>query len=72
MTRAVTRGDVTLNEMIEIEALDGTHKIILNSAVPIRDQESRIIGGGAVNEDITERIQIEDRVKQLYSKLREK
>jgi PAS domain S-box-containing protein len=72
LTRAVTRGDVTLNEMIEIEALDGTHKIILNSAVPIRDQESRIIGGGAVNEDITERIQIEDRVKQLYSKLREK
>ena len=57
--RAVLQGETTVNEEIEIECFDGTRKIILNSAVPIMNERSEIIGAVAVNKDITDRKQVE-------------
>ncbi len=51
--RGISRGETTLNEEIEIECFGGDHKIILNSAVPILDEEQTIQGGVVVNQDIT-------------------
>jgi len=53
--RAINRGETTLNEEVEIEALDGSRKIILDSAVPILDEQEAILGAVVVNQDITER-----------------
>lgn len=53
LTRAVRNGETTVGEMIEIECFDGTRKIVLNSAVPLRDRKGRLLGAIAVNEDIT-------------------
>jgi PAS domain S-box-containing protein len=52
--RAVRKGETSLNEEIEIECFDGTHKIILNSAIPLRDAQQAIMGAIVVNQDITE------------------
>lgn len=66
LMRAVTRGETSLNEVIEIEAFDGTRKVICNSAMPLRDAKGEITGAIVVNEDISERKKLEvERVKAL-------
>jgi PAS domain S-box-containing protein len=52
--RAITKGETSINEQIEIESFDGTRKIVLSSTVPIRDDNQEIIGAVVVNQDITE------------------
>ncbi|HEY9810580.1 MAG TPA: PAS domain S-box protein [Halomicronema sp.] len=53
IVRAIRNGETSLDEIIEIEAFDGTHKIIRNAAVPIRNTQEEIVGAIAVNQDIT-------------------
>ncbi len=65
IARAVQKGEVSINEEIEIECFDGSHKIIHNSAVPIRDDKQEIIGAFVVNEDITERKRAEKNLRQM-------
>lgn len=40
-SRALQHGETSLNEVIEIEAFDGCHKIILNSCVPLLDKTNK-------------------------------
>jgi len=61
--RVISKGETSLNEEIEIECFDGTHKIILNSALPIRDASGAVIGGIIVNLDITERVALEEQLQ---------
>ncbi|NWG01298.1 MAG: PAS domain S-box protein [Syntrophaceae bacterium] len=63
--RAVLKGETSINEEIEIECFDGSHKIILNSAVPIRDERQEILGAFIVNQDITERKRTEKAIRQM-------
>jgi PAS domain S-box-containing protein len=63
-TRAVTRGETILEEEIEIESFDGVRKIVLNSAVPIIDEQEQIMGAIIVNYDITERRRNEEELIQ--------
>jgi signal transduction histidine kinase len=53
LARALRTGEVIVDEELKIETFDGTRKIIRNSAAPIVDDSGRIVGGVAVNEDIT-------------------
>jgi PAS domain S-box-containing protein len=55
INRAIHNGETILNEEIEIESFDGVHKYILNSAVPILDEDGLIQGAIVVNQDITQR-----------------
>ncbi|WP_295585826.1 EAL domain-containing protein [uncultured Lamprocystis sp.] len=63
--RAIEHGETSIEEELEIECFDGTHKIILNSAVPIRDGDGQIAGAVIVNQDITQRKAAEDQIQQL-------
>jgi PAS domain S-box-containing protein len=67
VTRAIRDGEASLNEVLDIECFDGTRKIILNSAVPMRDPTGQIIGVVALNEDITERKNAEAHMMWLAS-----
>jgi len=58
-TRAISHLETTLDEEIEIESFDGAHKIILNSALPILDEENVLQGAIVINQDITRRRQME-------------
>ncbi|MCX6567499.1 MAG: PAS domain S-box protein [Candidatus Aminicenantes bacterium] len=62
--RAVTKGETSINEDIEIECFDGTHKFILNSALPVRDAGGAITGAIIINQDVTRRRQGEERNKR--------
>jgi len=53
--RAVTKGETSINEEVEIECFDGTRKFIFNSALPIRDANNEITGAIIINQDITRR-----------------
>jgi len=75
--RAITKGETSLDEVVNIECFDGTRKTILNSAVPIRDANQTIKGAIIVNQDVTERVQayqlleqrVEERTRELSTLL---
>lgn len=52
--RAISKGEISINEKIEIECFDKSRKIILNSALPIKNKKGEVEGGIIVNQDITE------------------
>jgi PAS domain S-box-containing protein len=62
--RALRTGEVSQDEVIDIEAFDGEQRTILNSAIPIRDSDQDIIGAVILNEDITEQLSLEQQVRQ--------
>ena len=66
---AVTEGKVTLNEELEIEAFDGTHRFILNSAMPLIVDEDGLIGAIVVNQDITKRKQDQEELQKAHDQL---
>ncbi len=68
--RAIATGETSLNEEVEIESFDQTHKIILNSAIPLRDDEGEIIGGVVLNQDITERKKAEQTLRESETRFR--
>ncbi len=63
-SRALTRGETSLGERIEIERFDGSTGTALFSAAPIRNAEGAILGAVTIALDITEQRQIEERLRQ--------
>jgi PAS domain S-box-containing protein len=65
--RAIQTGETSVNEEIEIECFDGSRKIILNSAMPLLDDEGRTMHAVIINVDITDKRKAEkDLVKVNY------
>ncbi len=60
--RAFRKGITTVDELIEIEALDGTRKTVINYATPIFDDEGKIDGAIVVNFDISDRKKLEEQL----------
>jgi len=52
---ALLKGETSIEEEVEIECFDGTHKIILDSAVPLRRSDGSVCGAVTIHQDITER-----------------
>ena len=53
---AVNEGRTTTEELLQIEALDGTHKFILNWAAPVKKEDGKIISAFVINQDLTDRV----------------
>ena len=68
-TQAIIHGKITLDEELEIEAFDGTRRIILNSALPISTEVDGLVGGLVVNQDITERKHAEAELQAAHGQL---
>lgn len=66
LERALSRGETTIGRVIEIQCLDGSRKFIVNSAVPVVDNDSNITAAVAVYEDITAHRRAEEQM-QLYN-----
>jgi diguanylate cyclase (GGDEF)-like protein/PAS domain S-box-containing protein len=64
-SRAIARGETSLGEQIEIECFDGTRKIVLNSAVPLRGTDGSVKGVVVVNQDITQDKAAEEEIRRL-------
>lgn len=69
--RALSEGQTSLDELIDIETFDGKRKTMRNSAAPIRNAEGLIVGAVFVNEDVTERVRAEDAVRKNEEQLRD-
>lgn len=54
LARAVSEGETSTAEVVNIEAFDGQHRTIIMHATPLYDNEHNIIGAIEVNQDITE------------------
>lgn len=65
----MSKGQTSLNELIDIKTFSGERKTIQNSAAPIRTAEGVIIGAVIVNEDVTERVQTEEALRQTQVEL---
>jgi PAS domain S-box-containing protein len=53
LARALSKGETCIGELVRIRCFDGSSKIIINSAAPLRDENGDITGAIVVNEDIT-------------------
>lgn len=58
--RAIRNGEDSIGELVEIACFDGSHRVIINSAIVLRDAEGQVAGAIIVNEDITEMRQAEE------------
>lgn len=70
-TLALRSGKTTLNQLLEIEAADGTHKVIMNSAVPLFDEKGKIHGAVVLNQDVTALRMEQAHLEQVAAHLRE-
>ena len=68
--RARINGEVSVNEVVDIEAFDGVRKVIQNSAAPIRDANSNVTGAVIVNEDISARTTAEHERNDALNQMR--
>jgi PAS domain S-box-containing protein len=68
--RALSEGQTSLNELIDIETYDGQQKTIENSVAPIRNAEGLIVGAVIVNADVTERVRAEEQLRRTNEELR--
>jgi signal transduction histidine kinase/PAS domain-containing protein len=59
LARALEKGETSVDETIQIECFDGTRKIILNSAMPLRNESGSIIAAIVTNYDISKRYRME-------------
>jgi signal transduction histidine kinase len=67
--RALSNGQTSLNELIDIVTHRGEPKTIQNSAVPIRSAEGLIVGAVIVNEDVTEQVRAEEALRESADRL---
>ncbi len=61
--KTIKTHEIYLDELIDIECFDGTKKRILNSVVPILDNNGKFLGAIVVNQDITKIKNVEDQLK---------
>ncbi len=70
LARTIREGTVVTDELLEIDAFDGSKKAILNYTAPVWDEEGRIDGAVIVNLDVTERIKAEEALRQSEERFR--
>jgi PAS domain S-box-containing protein len=68
--QAVQKGESVFGQMLEIQRFDGGRRFILNSAVPIRDEEGRVTGSAVAVQDITELRRAEQALRESEEKYR--
>lgn len=68
IARALATGEEITDEELDIVAVDGARRTLLNSAYPIRDAGGKLAGAVAVHVDVTDRARAE-RAEQLLSEI---
>ncbi|MFZ6757718.1 response regulator [Undibacterium sp. Ji50W] len=63
LARTLQNGETILNELADIRCFDGSRKTISNNTSPLRDDSGRIVGGLAVNVDVTDFIHTERKLR---------
>lgn len=69
LARAVTTGEVSNAEVVNIEGFDGVPRSIIMYATPLHDHDGKIIGAIEVNQDITDLKKTERRLRRSHEQL---
>jgi PAS domain S-box-containing protein len=69
--RARLKGEMTVNEVIDIEAFDGKRKTVETSAAPLRDLEDRITGAVFTLDDVSAQKRAERELHDSLEQMRE-
>jgi signal transduction histidine kinase len=69
LSKTIKYGDTIEEELLEIDAFDGTKKIILNYSTPLKNEKGEIEGAVVVNLDTTERVRSQEKVKEAQEEL---
>jgi PAS domain S-box-containing protein len=64
LARALTKGETSIGELIRIQCFDGTFKTIINSALPLHDEQGKFAGAIVVNEDVTGLKEVEEALRR--------
>lgn len=67
-TRALTKGEITFGDIVDIERFDGSRGTIINSASPVKDENGNITGAITINIDITKQKQAEASLRESREK----
>ena len=67
--RALRFGQITRNELIDIDAFDGRRKTIEASAAPIRSADGSIFGAVLVIDEVTERVSADRALQESANRL---
>jgi len=70
LSHTVNEGVTVIDELLEIDAFDGSKRIILNYTAPVLDEQGRIDGAIVVNQDVTQRIRAEEALRAREAELR--
>jgi signal transduction histidine kinase/PAS domain-containing protein len=71
LARALMKGEVSHNTEIDVISFDGEQKTLLYFAAPMRNEQGEITGGVAAGLDITQRKQLELRLRETEQQTRE-
>jgi PAS domain S-box-containing protein len=63
IARALSEGEISMGEIIDIERFDGSYGTILVSATPIYDDQGQRVGAVAASQDITHQRELEKRAR---------
>ena len=69
--RALREGETALNELVQIEGVDGVQKTVLTSAVPLRSLDGDIVGAIVLNQDVTEQRAAQEALRRSEEQLRQ-
>jgi signal transduction histidine kinase len=64
LARAVREGEATEAMDVLVDRRDGTRAVTIQSAAPVRDEESRVVAGVVAFVDITERKELEEKLRR--------
>jgi len=64
LAHTLTHGATIIDEMIEIDAFDEVKRIVLNSTIPVLNDNNEIQAAIVINNDITERKDLEDKLRR--------
>jgi len=70
LARAAGKGETVIGQTIEIQALDGQRRTILDSGAPLRGPGGELVGAVAVNQDITAQRRAQEALHRLSDELR--
>lgn len=59
LSRALSKGEITINEAHEIKHADGTRYNLLHSVAPVKDAKRNITGAVIISQNISERAKLE-------------
>jgi signal transduction histidine kinase len=71
LAHSINEGVTIKDEMLEIDAFDGSKKIILNYTAPVLDDAGIIDGAIVVNSDITGSVKMEERMRAAHEERRQ-